>query len=150
MGFEGAFLFNGDVSNWDVRNVKSMDSMFQKAFSFEGDISKWDVSNVQTMARMFRYAYLFNCDISKWNVGNVRNITRMYEGTMFFNIDLSKWNISSDRSLEEGFFNSTAVNGVDNVESIPTIFVLCSVFLILLALSALRFIVGYVAYNTIY
>merc|ERR1712157_159024 len=126
----------------NVSKVENMENMFEGAFLFEGDISKWDVSNVQTMARMFRYAYLFNCDISKWNVGNVRNITRMYEGTMFFNIDLSKWNISSDRSLEEGFFNSTAVNGVDNVESIPTIFVLCSGFLILLVLSALR-LIGY-------
>lgn len=40
--------FNGDISKWDVSNVKRMDGMFFESV-FNGDISKWNVSNVQDM-----------------------------------------------------------------------------------------------------
>jgi len=37
--------FKGDISNWNVSNVKSMVGMFKGSF-FNGDISKWNVANV--------------------------------------------------------------------------------------------------------
>jgi hypothetical protein len=48
--------FNGDISDWDVSNVKRMNWMFEKSkFTGEnGDISDWDVSNVTHMTEMFR------------------------------------------------------------------------------------------------
>ena len=47
--------FNGDISKWDVSNVKDMTSMFEESkFTGEnGDISKWDVSKVEDMHYMF-------------------------------------------------------------------------------------------------
>ena len=47
--------FNGDISNWNVSNVKRMDSMFLRSefTGKNGDISKWDVSNVKDMGGMF-------------------------------------------------------------------------------------------------
>lgn len=44
--------FNGDISNWNVSNVKIMKNMFSNSV-FTGDISKWDVSNVNDMSAMF-------------------------------------------------------------------------------------------------
>ena len=44
--------FNGDISNWDVSNVKDMSGMFATS-KFNGDISNWDVSNVNNMSNMF-------------------------------------------------------------------------------------------------
>ena len=44
--------FNGDISEWDVSNVKDMTSMFDDS-NFNGDISNWDVSNVKYMGYMF-------------------------------------------------------------------------------------------------
>ena len=44
--------FNGDISQWDVSNVKDMRCMFDGS-DFNGDISQWDVSNVTDMTRMF-------------------------------------------------------------------------------------------------
>ena len=41
--------FNGDISNWDVSNVKRMSQMFRGCRSFNQDISDWDVSNVKDM-----------------------------------------------------------------------------------------------------
>ena len=47
--------FNGDISHWDVSNVKNMDCMFyeSKFTSENGDISNWDVNNVKNMHMMF-------------------------------------------------------------------------------------------------
>ena len=52
--------FNGDISEWDVSNVKDMAFMFSKSkFTGEnGDITKWDVSNVKDMQYMFYGSYL--------------------------------------------------------------------------------------------
>ena len=46
---------NGDISNWDVSNVKDMEFMFSlsKFTDKNGDISEWDVSNVKNMQFMF-------------------------------------------------------------------------------------------------
>ena len=38
--------FNGNISNWDVSNVKDMSFMFYECTNFNSDISAWDVSNV--------------------------------------------------------------------------------------------------------
>ena len=48
-------LFNQDISNWDVSNVKYMDGMFYKCEAFNQDISNWDVSNVSNMKQIFGY-----------------------------------------------------------------------------------------------
>ena len=35
--------FNGDLSSWQVGQVKSMNGMFNDATSFNGGLSRWDV-----------------------------------------------------------------------------------------------------------
>jgi len=35
-------VFNGDISNWDVSNVRNMPSMFEESV-FNGDISNWHI-----------------------------------------------------------------------------------------------------------
>ena len=71
--------FNGDISNWDVSNVKNMQEMFYNSkFTGEnGDISNWDVSNVNNMKYMFGYSY-FNGDLSNWDVSNVQYMDYMF------------------------------------------------------------------------
>ena len=92
--------FDGDISQWDVSNVKKMRAMF-KGSKFNGDISKWDVSKVQDMAQMFRLSK-FNGDISKWDVLGVRNMTRMFYKSKF-NGDLSKWRVPRGRYMKNVF-----------------------------------------------
>jgi surface protein len=43
--FLSDYLFNQDISSWNVSNVTSMNFMFYDAKSFNQDISKWNVSN---------------------------------------------------------------------------------------------------------
>ena len=54
--------FNGNISKWNVSNVKDMRGMFSHT-KFKGDISKWDVSKVENMKFMFSRSR-FNGDIS--------------------------------------------------------------------------------------
>ena len=71
--------FNGDISEWNTSNVKTMGCMFECASSFNQDISKWDVRNVKDMYGMFWGAKSFNQDISKWDVHNVKNMNYIFD-----------------------------------------------------------------------
>ena len=50
----------GDISGWDVSNVRDMEKMFWGAKYFNGDLSKWNVSNVTSMDSMFDSAESFD------------------------------------------------------------------------------------------
>ena len=71
--------FNGDISKWDVSNVKTMEKMFMYS-KFNGDISKWDISNVEDMYGMFEFAYFNNDSISDWDISNVTYTDEMFWG----------------------------------------------------------------------
>ena len=49
--------FNGDISGWNVSNVKDMTGMFYDS-KFNGDISEWDTSNVKEMDNVFHHSQL--------------------------------------------------------------------------------------------
>ena len=50
----------GDISNWDVSNVKDMYYMFNTARSFNQPLNNWNVSKVTDMNWMFEDADSFN------------------------------------------------------------------------------------------
>jgi surface protein len=93
----GLEKFNGDISEWDVSNVKRMYGMFLGNKSFNNDISQWDVSNVESMSYMFSGSG-FNGDIYNWNVSNVKNMEGMFEYSDF-NQDISGWDVSSVQDM---------------------------------------------------
>ena len=94
--------FNGDISRWDVSNVKDMKCMFQCS-DFNGDISNWDVSAVINMEKLFCSSE-FNNDISRWDVHNVTDMSYMFCNSMF-NGDISKWDVSKVRDNFDMFSN---------------------------------------------
>jgi hypothetical protein len=102
---EGYFrYFNGDISKWDVSNVKDMSRMFERS-DFNGDISKWDVSKVKNMRKMF-YDSKFTgeqSDISKWDVSNVKDMINMF-GATEFNRDISNWELNKDCDTSSMFW----------------------------------------------
>ena len=83
------------LEDWDVSNVKNMNSMFMGCNNFSSDLSKWNVSSVGDMAAMFWGCNNFNSDLSKWNVSSVGDMDSMFWNCQTFNSDLSKWNVSS-------------------------------------------------------
>ena len=71
------YYVNGYISNWDVSNVTSMNSMFRDASSFK-DISNWNVSKVTDMSQLFYDNNVFNQPIGSWNVYSVTNMKNMF------------------------------------------------------------------------
>jgi surface protein len=53
--FEGAYVFNQDISAWNVSSVTDMRLMFVGASMFDQDISAWDVSSVTDMRFILRF-----------------------------------------------------------------------------------------------
>ena len=102
---------NGDISNWDVSNVTSMNLMFYHS-NFNGDISNWDVSNVTDMSGMFQGS-LFNGDISNWDVSKVYLINCMFCLSQF-NGDASNWDVSSVTYMDNMFNSSQFTGDISN------------------------------------
>ena len=92
--FSDKGMFNGDISRWDVRNVRNMSGMFTNS-NFNGYIGDWDVRNVRNMESMFNNARSFNQNISRWNVRNVRNMDYMFCSATSFNQNISNWNVKN-------------------------------------------------------
>jgi len=72
------FGYNGNFNWINTSNITSMVNLFSNAFGsktseFNGDISKWDVSNVRNMLYIFRGCKSLKCDISGWNTSSVKH-----------------------------------------------------------------------------
>ena len=97
--------FNSDISQWDVSNVTNMNNMFSKCKQFNGDLSRWDVSSATNMELMFYECENFNCDISRWDVSKVTNIKFMFEGCKNFRQNIDKWDVSNIRGSINMFYS---------------------------------------------
>ena len=71
--FDGARVFNSDISSWQMGNVTTMKRMFSNTTIFNQDISSWDVSNVTNMIEMFMGASVFDQFLAIWDVSNIPN-----------------------------------------------------------------------------
>lgn len=87
-----------NVSNWDVGNITSFDSMFE-TLDYCGTmtgLNTWDVSNAQNFTQMFINNKInTNIDISSWNTSSATNVTEMLYDCDSFNESLSAWDITS-------------------------------------------------------
>jgi hypothetical protein len=70
----------GDFNDIDTSKITDMSSLFHKYIfsNFNGNISEWDVSNVKNMRCMFFGCKSFNQDLSKWKINNKCNVTDMF------------------------------------------------------------------------
>jgi len=102
----GLGKFNGDISKWDVSNVKDMSCMFSSAESFNQPLNKWDVSNVKNMESMFNGAEKFNQPLNNWDVSNVKNMDDMFRYANNFNQPLNNWDVSNVRYMRYIFDGS--------------------------------------------
>ena len=121
--------YTGDISKWDVSNVKKMACMFTDT-EFNGDIGTWDVSNVEDMGGMFINTS-FNQDISGWDVSNVTNMKSMFSRS-YFNRDISQWDVSNVEDMTSMFFSSVFNKDisqwdVSNVVNFKDIFDKCNI-----------------------
>ena len=107
--FSQKYIFNQDISSWDVSNVTKMKGMFYRATAFDDtyDISNWDVSNVIDMRSMFEHATSFNQNIGNWDVSSVTNMSSMFKKATIFNQDISNWGVSNVTNMSYMFNETT-------------------------------------------
>ena len=127
--FEGCPNFNGEIGNWDVKDVTNMASMFKIASGtgkFNQYIGNWDTAKVTTMNQMFAGQREFNQDISTkevtvnsvtytaWNTSNVVDMTSMFLNNTGnrgqFNHYIGNWNTSKVTLMNSMFQSQTEFN----------------------------------------
>ena len=103
------YVFDQDISSWDVSNVTSMSQMFEKSV-FNQDISSWDLRNLTDMFAMFKDNSVFNQSLENWNVSSVTKMARMFEGNTAFNQPINNWNVGSVDEMWNMFLNASSFN----------------------------------------
>jgi surface protein len=91
--FDGATLFNQDISNWDTSTFFGFSTTFKNT-SFNQDIGNWNTSSITSTFASFQNTP-FNQDIGNWDVSNVTNMVRMFQDNTVFDQDISGWDITS-------------------------------------------------------
>ena len=114
--------FNGNISKWDVSNVKDMSYMFLDNFEFNQPLNDWDVSHVTNMYCMFGDAESFNQPLDQWDVSNVTEMENMFCGAKNFNQPLDKWNVSNVKNMSRMFAYSSFNQPLDkwNVSNVTS------------------------------
>jgi len=85
--FEGAKVFDQDITDWDVTSVEKFDNMFKGALAFNQDIKDWAVTAGTGYTDMFNGASSFVRNLCLWqdngnfpaNAGDTD--TNMFAGT---------------------------------------------------------------------
>jgi len=108
----------GQIEDWDVERITSMEMLFcgtseycpdrphtDSMISFNADLSKWKVSQVTSMRNMFDSTEQFNSNLAGWDVGNVVDVAYMFMYSIKFNVNLSGWNIGNVIDMQN-MFNS--------------------------------------------
>lgn len=132
--FARAKIFNGDISDWDVSNVRSMRATFSTAEQFNANISDWNVSNVTDFSSIFSNAHNFNADISNWNTSNSTSMNQMFFNSYSFNKDIRNWDVSNVTNMSLMFYNSNSFNSdisnwdVSNVTNMNNMFFGADIF----------------------
>jgi surface protein len=99
--------FNGNISNWNISKITSIQSLFSRQRNFNQDISTkvvtvgdktytaWDTSNVTNMSFALN-GYIsngiygvFNQNIGNWNTSKVINLASILQAQPLFNQDIS-------------------------------------------------------------
>ena len=89
--------------NLNCTGLENMGRMFQRSYYFTGSVDI-DTSNVTNMDRTFFRCFKFNHpSITGWNTSNVTNMSSMFETADEFNQDISNWNTSNVTDMQSMF-----------------------------------------------
>lgn len=91
---DGCSSFNRDISQWNIHNVRDMNTMLRYASRFHNtDLSHWDTSRVTDMSYMFAYASHFQGKLV-WNTARVKHFEKMFFNADMFSSAIGTWDVS--------------------------------------------------------
>ena len=103
--------FNGDISKWDVHNVRTLSYTFEICENFTGEtITDWYFENLTILRGTFYKCKKFNGDLGRWNVSKVDMFGHCFAECEEFNKDISSWNTSNGVYFEYMFANCKKFN----------------------------------------
>jgi surface protein len=112
--FQNTWVFNQDISGWDVSNAIDFGYMFNNALVFNQNLGSWVVDNVLDFSGMFYNAEAFNNNgsdsIKNWNVSNGTRFNIMFRDTLVFNQPIESWDVSSGEYFSNMFQNADGFN----------------------------------------
>jgi surface protein len=129
--FNGATMFNWDITSWNTAKVTNMSSMFQGAAAFNRAISSWNIEKVTNLSYMFYGATAYNNGDSAntWVTSpSVTSMAYMFYNAPSFNRYIRGWYTQSTTDLTNMFTNATAFQlayypttpGYDTSQSTPS------------------------------
>jgi surface protein len=101
------------LNSMKIGGIKSLEGMFRNCYVFNQDISGWDMSKCENMASMFSDCYVFNQNIGGWIVKNVTNMSESIRSCESFDQDLGAWDVSNVTDMT-GMFAYGYENGFNN------------------------------------
>ncbi|CAH0447825.1 hypothetical protein SM033_00001 [Vibrio phage vB_VpaM_sm033] len=100
--FKNAWVFNQDITTWNMSNVDNMLKMFQDARAFNNGNAagvshavNWDTTRAETTSYMFDSAWAFNGDISSWDTSNIEDMSYMFQDAQAFNQNVDHFDFTS-------------------------------------------------------
>jgi surface protein len=79
--FDGASVFNTDISGWNTATVTDMSGTFKGAAAFDQDINSWNTANVSDFSDMFNAASVFNQSFADWSFNQATDLTGFISNT---------------------------------------------------------------------
>jgi surface protein len=105
----------GRINEWDISGITDLRYMFSNNPYFDQNVGAWDVRNVQTMEGLFQ-AYndqtlgSFNNggspDIGNWRPSNCTNMSYMFYSQKFFNQNIGNWDVSNVSNMQYMFYGA--------------------------------------------
>lgn len=94
-------VFNGDLSNWSLTNVKSAARMFEESKFTNKSIENWDVRRIQNMNGMFKNIKgIPQFDLSRWETFSVTEMKEMFMNSKV-SFNLYHWHITGEVPLDD-------------------------------------------------
>ncbi|GAA4276691.1 hypothetical protein GCM10022259_14150 [Aquimarina mytili] len=107
---DGSCIDNGgNIGNWNVSTISSMNSMFRNAFMNE-NINTWNVSSVKSIDHMFQACEDFNYPLDQWVTTNLESAIETFADAKSFDQSLGDWDISNVSDFTDIFTNGTGMS----------------------------------------
>ena len=103
--FQGAIIFDADLTAWVTGSATDLSSTFSGAVAFQGTgVSRWDVASVTVYTATFKDARVFDADLSGWDTSSAVGLIGTFRGAASFHgKGVHRWDVARATTFEETF-----------------------------------------------